>query len=712
MKPLMNLPAGLIKSFALSFFMSITIATNAQIAKQPSQAEIDKMMKQANDMMKKYGKDSTVNKAMKDAQDQQKEMMDKMKKNPSVKNSTLSLDKNDTAQYALPSRNTKLLNALPIRTFNRAELISYIYNLNTKLTAHLRNAYATDIDNIPAKAIAQPGTAIGLWLKGNIKESVLVAVQTAELKPDNNLVLNNTGGMLTNCGLGFYAIPILEYVLEKQPKNNLILNNLGQAYLDLGDDKKAEQYLLQCIKSYKYYPDANLALAYIYNSRGQKSNAINYAENSLRGAWSEKAHEFLRKLKPDLKMMDYVRHRYKQPEYFDIRDYPMLEQCTNTATVYSLRPHYLAYYSMIHQAWEKYTALFSPAAHSAINSIPEKMMAANKTKRNPYRPFSSFGMVVLDALKTEYEEKFKRLDSFRKSYYQQREQLNAKYEAECEQMDRRHEKTERLSDETRCKEMDALSNSFLPLYAEPTEMLQRKTLAYYKDYLNDMAYWSYIASINDDEFHVSFYRLVLEFLGRLKEINTTRFIESGYSGRFYPCKYRESGTMKADSINIELPDCWINPKIEADLGVFKLEISCETYQLEAGEGFVGKIEYSRTNGDVTLAFGIGGNLPGVFFKSPLGEIGGDAEAKSQGYMTFNNQGTPTDFGILWEAELKAGIDIGGITATIGEEENFTAGFGSGLQAKEGGLIKRAVDALYPVQPDDKQTDKRVPLYKK
>ena len=81
-------------------------------------------------------------------------------------------------------------------------------------------------------------------------------------------------------------------------------------------------------------------------------------------------------------------------------------------------------------------------------------------------------------------------------------------------------------------------------------------------------------------------------------------------------------------------------------------------------------------------------------------------------MTFNNQGTPTDLGVLWEAELKAGIDIGGITATIGEEENFTAGFGSGLQAKEGGLLKRGVDALYPVQPDDKQINKNVPLYKK
>ena len=689
------------------------VSLSAQsVLAQPTQAEIDKMLKQSQELMKKYGNDSLVNKAMKDALDQQKQMTDAVKNSPAGKTARLSIDKKDTVEFSLPSRNNKLLNSLPIRTFNRAELVSYLHNLSTKLTAYLRSSYATDISEIPLTSVQQSGTPIGLWLKGNIKESVLVTVKNAEQKPDNNLVLNNTGGMLTSCGLGFYGIPILEYVLEKQPENNMILNNLGQAYLDLGDDKKAEKYLLKCIKSYKYYPDANLALAYIYNSRGQKSNAISYAENSLRGAWSSKAHNFLRGLKPDLKMMDYVRHRYKQPEYFDIRDYPMLEQCINTATVYSLRPHYLGFKTMIDEVTQKYSALLGKAALSAINSVPEEIMAVNKTKRNPYRPFGAFGMVVLDALKTEYEEKFIRLDSFRKSYYRERAEMNAKFETLYEQMMRRHEKMDRLSDEAMCKERDALSNSFLPLYAEPTEMLQRKTLTYYKDYLNDMAYWSYIASINDDEYHVSFYTLVVELLARLKEINTTRFIESGYSGRFYPCEYQESGSTKADSLNIELPDCWINPKIEADLGVLKLEVSCETYQLEAGEGWVGKIEYSRTSGDVTLAFGVGANLPAVMFKSPSIEIGGDAEAKSQFYITFDNQGNPTDLGVLWEAEIKAGFDIGGIKATLGEEENFTAGFGSGLQAKEGGLLKRTVDALYPVQPDDKQINKAVPLYKK
>ncbi len=680
---------------------------------QPTKAEMEKMRKQAQDAIEKYGSDSAVKKIMKDAQHLQKQAKNVVKNNPNVKNLNASVTKNDTATFALPLKNNKLLTSLPIRTFNKAELVSYLHNLTLKLTEYLRNTYSTDISDVPETAVQQPGTPVGLWIAGRVNESVLVTVKASELNPDNNVRLNNAGGILTSCGLGFYGIPILEYVLEKQPENNMILNNLGQAYLALGDDKKAEQYLLKCIKSYKYYPDANLALAYIYYSRGQKASAISYAENSLRGAWSSKADNFLRKLKPNAKMMDYVRHRYKQPEYFDIRKYPMLEQCTNTATVYTLEPQYVAYATMIDAVTQKYSTLLRQAVYAAATSVPEKIMAVRETKRNPYRPFGMFGNVVLEALKTEYQEKYSHLDSFRNAYYRERAAVNDRYETELQQMQRRHEKADMISDATRCREIDALSNAYLPLYAEPTEMLQRKTLAYYKDYLNDMAYWSYIASINEDQFHVSFYTLVVELLGRLKEINITRFMETKYdSHRFYPCKYQEPGSTVADSLTIEIPDCYLTPKIEFDLGVFKMEVSCETYKLEAGEAFVGKIEYARSSGDVTLAFGVGASVPRVFFEAPGLKGGLEGEAKSQLYITFDNKGTPTDLGVLWEAELKAVIEGGGAKGSIGLEEGLTAGFGSGVAMKENSQLKQAIDKTYPVQPDDNQIDKRIPLYKK
>jgi hypothetical protein len=127
---------------------------------------------------------------------------------------------------------------------------------------------------------------------------------------------------------------------------------------------------------------------------------------------------------------------------------------------------------------------------------------------------------------------------------------------------------------------------------------------------------------------------------------------------------------------------------------------------------VGKIEYSRGSGDITLAFGVGASAPRVLFKSPGIEAGLEAEAKSQLYITFDRTGNPTDMGILWEAELKAVIEMGSVKESIGLEEGLTAGFGSGVQMKENSQLKQAIDKTFPVQPDDKQQNKNVPLYRK
>ena len=263
--------------------LSLILSTQFIMA-QPTQAEIDKMMKEAKAEIDKLKKDPKTAESAKGMIN-----IDSLMKTMSTKENQTALKnikpgtgktKTDTSQFMLPPKNDKYLNCLPIRTFNRTELISYLHNLDTRLTEILRSNYRTDIKNIPETAVIQTGTSVAYWMNGEPGKSVLIALSGAEKNPDDVTLLNNVGGILTNCGLGVNAIPVLQYVLEKQPGNNMILNNLGQAYLDLGDDKKAEQYLLQCVSTYKFYPDANLALACIYNSRGNKAAALNYVENS------------------------------------------------------------------------------------------------------------------------------------------------------------------------------------------------------------------------------------------------------------------------------------------------------------------------------------------------------------------------------------------------------------------------------------------------
>jgi tetratricopeptide (TPR) repeat protein len=582
------------------------------------------------------------------------------------------------------------------------------------LTEILRSSYGTDIKNIPGTAVTKTGTSIAFWINGEVEKSVLVVLKGAEMNPDNVILLNNVGGILTGCGLGVNAIPILQYALEKQPGNNMILNNLGQAYLDLGDDKKAEQYLLQCVKSYNYYPDANLALGYIYNSRGNKSSALKYVENSLRGAWSSGAYNLLHKLKPDAKLMDYVRHRYKQPEHFNIHKYPLLPQCIKVDDAPVLKPQYVAYQKMLSQLAEKYYRLENEESQIAGETVPEKMMKAVKANRSPYRAFGLFAITVrTDMWANEYLDKFLRFDEYKINYREEIKKLKERYAADMKIIDDKWApELEKIGegypgegvDEAICEEKDKLGNSYLPQFARLTEDYQLETIRLYKDYLNDWSYWSYVASVDDHDYKVVFYGLVKEMIGALQDINTTEFI--------FPCTSKDKSSATATELKIEEPDCFIPGKVELPLGVVNLELSCETYKLEAGVGLVGKLEYNRSSGDFTLAFGVGASVPRVFYKTPGLALGLEGEAKSQLYITFDKLGTPTDLGILWESELKLEANMSEVKYSVGIEEGLTAGFGTGVQMRDDGQLKAFIDEMYPVQPDAKQINKNIPLYKK
>lgn len=692
------------------------------LAQQPTPAEIQKKAEEAIKKAEQFMNDPKVKAAMEKAKQMNQQPAtapnaDSMKRISENGMALAKPRKIDTANFILPPRNDKYLNALPIRTFNRAELVSYLHNLNSKLTELIRSTYGKDIQNIPDQAVTKTGTSIGLWIIGELEKSPLVALKGAELNPDNVTLLNNAGGVLTGCGLGVNAIPILQYVLEKQPGNNMVLNNLGQAYLSLGDDKKAEQYLLQCVSSYNYYPDANLALACIYNSRGNKSSALKYVENSLRGAWSPRASNLLYKLKPDAKLMDYVRHRYKQPEHFNIHKYPMLPQCMKVDDAPVLKPQYDAYGKMLSQLGNKYDRLEREEKKIAEMTSKEIWMKAIKDQRSPYRPFGIFANAVLtDMWVNEYRDKLIHFEKYNKVKYREEiKKLKERYAADMKTFEDKWEpELEKIGEgndgsdieEAMCKERNELGNTYLPQFARLTEDYQLETMSLYKNYLNDWSYWSYIASVDDPGYKVIFYNLVNKMIVALQDINRTEFI--------FPCINEERQPGKAEALKIEEPDCFLGPaKVILPLGAVDLEISCEAFKLEAGEGLIGKIEYDRAKGEVTLAFGLGGKVPKVFFENKnLGvELGMEAEAKSQFYITFDKTG-PTDLGVLWEAELKLVAGIGETKVEVGLEEALTAGFGTGVQMKEGGLLKAIIDRTWYVQPDAKQMNKNVPLYKK
>jgi hypothetical protein len=174
--------------FILSFSVQFVFA-------QLTQAEINKMMKEAKAGIEKMKKDPANKELLKDMPD-----MDSLMKNTKRKMPAATKKPSGTGDVSVAATNIKLLNSLPIRTFNKAELISYLHNINTKLTELIHSNYGKDVTNISRAAATKTGTGIGLWLNGEPEKSVLVALKGAELNPDNLTLLNNVGGILTSCG--------------------------------------------------------------------------------------------------------------------------------------------------------------------------------------------------------------------------------------------------------------------------------------------------------------------------------------------------------------------------------------------------------------------------------------------------------------------------------------------------------------------------------
>ena len=104
---------------------------------QPTQAEIDKMMKQAQDMIKKYGNDTTVNKITKGLQNQQKQVNDAMKnQNNTATNGSLYADPGDYGNvdnWKFPVKNVAILSSLPKKILTRVELIYFLNEVYTRL---------------------------------------------------------------------------------------------------------------------------------------------------------------------------------------------------------------------------------------------------------------------------------------------------------------------------------------------------------------------------------------------------------------------------------------------------------------------------------------------------------------------------------------------------------------------------------------------------
>jgi hypothetical protein len=415
----------------------------------------------------------------------------------------------------------------------------------------------------------------------------------------------------------------------------------------------------------------------------------------------------VRRLKPKsaLKLMNYIRHRYRQPDYLNFNKYTPPKQCLTSEETEIRKAEHAAYQKMLHDQISKYYKLRQQQVPLADKAAKEVILRAQQGK-SVIRPFQIFAVTMVISLTSDYQDKMFQLQKELLELEKNRARLRLEYDTVMKQTIKEFEPREEkvgegngdpTLDEEICEARNNVVDHYLPLFAEINEEEFKKTLHAYKDYLNDYLYWVRLASSSEEQYRLAYYDIILSMLHVLKELNLTTIEEY--------CHKTDAKNDKTEAIEFKEPDCPLPIGVEIPFVVGKISLDCESWGIEAGEGIVINIDH-KIGGETTIAFGAGE----TFYSTPkIGKQafdinpGLDLNAKGQLFITFEGS-TVLDGGFLWEAE----IDLKGLAKPAELKQNFTWAVNKGFTAE--GQLTSLADKIFDIPPE-KQVNKNIKIYK-
>ncbi len=291
--------------FLLCFIVFTTIAfTQAKPKpakpqeKPPTQKEMDEMIKEMENLYKNMTPE-------------EKRMFDSMGvKMPNSKSTPRFTDKqyadawNDEGKV-VPAKKTALIAALPKTILTNTELAAFIKRINLSVESklmpkskQLANAVITQYRNDKNYGGMVAAAANGMWVLGLKEPAVYLMGKAIEVMPNADNY-NNYAAYLTMTGAAHIAIPVLEKLNSIHKNNSTITNNLAHAWLELGDEAKADKYLDETIVIYPFHPQANYTKAVLLEAKGKTKEAIAAVKRSLKHSVTKNKLAKLRKLEND-----------------------------------------------------------------------------------------------------------------------------------------------------------------------------------------------------------------------------------------------------------------------------------------------------------------------------------------------------------------------------------------------------------------------------
>ena len=619
---------------------------------QPTQAEIDKKIKDAQLEIEKMKKDPKNKELLKDMPN-----LDSMMKNE--KGNKPAGTKNKASKpdsRILPAKNSKLLSQLPKRILTTNELSTYLKTLHAQLLQKITSSSA-DSAKLTANQFGNDGVKLSgadivAWYKNDAEASVLLAIKAATLSLDDNTSLNNCAAILSMAGLENKALPVLQVLLQREPNSSTVLNNLGQAYTSLGDVDTALFYFGRCIKIAPEHPEANNTAAIICLKKGQTEAAKKYCLQALKGGLSSEAIKTYTHLFPGEDIYKLVDEKPFRSYPFNEHDFLFPEQCKTIEDAVRINTELkalAAVYRAMHDKLEK-------------GIIAENMsISQSRTDKFAKNPMDNLHLVESETLFTRRAEyAFTKIsiplvqESTNITIKHGKEifKLEAEIRAKHDELYKNQLAESRACDQNNicqakvvakyCRLYNELSNQYLPVFAVINRDYVKKSWRLHKEMFEALSVYARVAIKRGTILKAA---KEAERMGMiLSPLINGIILDNGYKiiYRDLLCGDRTDEELKRIE-ELEIKENYkCNLNVEVPLGGAKMTFSCNEFEFEGGELIKAKFNKNFRSGQTTLyaGVGVGATIPGF-----------EASATQYVYVTFDKNNKPVDGGTQGELEL-------------------------------------------------------------
>ncbi|MDF2380891.1 hypothetical protein JMG10_05430 [Nostoc ellipsosporum NOK] len=548
--------------------------------KAPSQAEIDRMMKEAQKML------DEVDPATKRALDSMGVKMPTSISMPKMDSKQLNAAW-EAQQAIVPKRNPAKINSIP-GAINAGSVGAYINASFTKQSAKLKPAAKRIGDQLynsfkqKGRSTAQIGVAAAtLWIMGKVEIAFYIMGKTCMADPAQTDNTSNYAAMLSMLGDQPGAIPLLNHLNKTFPRNTTLLNNLGQAWFGMGELTKATLYFDSTLRLAPMHPQANFSKACIEQNRGNKKEAIALVKKSIKAAYSEDKEARLRDLGYSLTGNDLDLPGQQKQDPFQLGGFRQPAYPKSVAECVTLGAEWAAFDKEI----EERSELMKKQQEEAKKTAE----AVNAKRVQQLKAQSPSSMMSVSLTPLHFAAASKKLAITQEEFNRKLEAMNGKlqaFESRATQLTNNYNKLmEKLRKEdidqtgegkpnrNFCPQYQKASDDYLNAYNTELEQLSMEMNQVYKVYLNESGTYMLYMTF-PEEFEVVKYGLKLSWLSVLKNHPFKSITQ-------YVCKPQNnnnSGSAKLaafDDINCQYHSSFWTP-----MGTMKMDCSRWTTELD------------------------------------------------------------------------------------------------------------------------------------